>query len=200
MIGSRPKRGISLAEVMVSAFVFSLLMTVVFQVFVPAMRAWSDGQRRSEASQGLLVTTNWIGDDIVRSSPDSLTVNEQGLFYMTCTLGAQEDYTADFNELVVYWVKDKVLYRAHRSMGEGSSAPLDLTMDEVTGFNSVRRMATGVELFEVKLEVPWRADIHMKVKKDGRESELRTAFSSIFAPFDPNVAERTEEINEESAP
>ncbi|MCA9775669.1 MAG: prepilin-type N-terminal cleavage/methylation domain-containing protein [Candidatus Eremiobacteraeota bacterium] len=183
-------RGITLVEIVVASFVMSILLTVMVKVLVPALRAWSDGQKRSEVGQSLLVTTSWLGDDIVRSAPDSLSVNEEGILGMRCALGQQESYENEFKEVVAYWIVEKELYRADKTLDESASGAPLLTLEELQSFESKRRVGSGVEVFEVTAVTPWRVDVHLVVEKDGRSAEIRTGFSSMYAPFDPNTKEK----------
>lgn len=185
----RRTRGLTLAEVLVASFVFSLLMGVAFKVLIPALRAWSDGQRRSEVSQSLLVTANWLGDDIVRSSPDSIQMTADGILVMRCALGQQADHNNEFDQLVAYWEDKGDLFRGSRTLPPGSSGPPSLSPEDLNSLESKRRVGSNLELFEVQVTQPWRADVHLKVLKEGRKGEIFTSFSSMYAPFDPNVVE-----------
>lgn len=182
-------RGVTLAEVLVASFVFSLLMTVAFQVLVPALRAWTDGQRRSEVSQSLLVTANWLGDDIVRSSPDSIQMTAENILVMRCALGQQADHNNEFDQLVAYWEKSGELFRGSKTLPPGTSGLGQLTMAELNTLKSKRRVGSNLELFDVKVTQPWKVDLHLKVLNEGRKGEILTSFSSMYAPFDPNVVE-----------
>ena len=103
-------RGLSLIEIVVATFVMSMLLVVSVKVLIPALRAWTDGQKRSEVGQSLLVTSSWIGDDVIRSAPESMIVTEdEGIFGMRCALGQQESFENEFRELVAYWVDEKTL-------------------------------------------------------------------------------------------
>lgn len=187
------KRGVTLVEVLVGFFLTSVLLTVLLTVLVPAMRAWTDGQKRSELGQSLLVTTSWLGDDIVRSAKDSISLNDQGMLIMRCALGQQDSHENEFNETVVYWIEGKELFRADKSTsGSGSGSP-EITPEDLETFDSQRKVASGVEVFEVNVVKPWRVDLYMKVEKNGRSAEIRTGYSSIYAPLDPNKATELEE-------
>lgn len=182
-------RGVTLAEVLVASFVFSLLMAVAFKVLVPALRAWSDGQRRSEVSQSLLVTANWLGDDIVRSSPDSIQKTPEGILVMRCALGQQTDHNNEFDQLVAYWEENGDLFRGSKTLPPGSTGPPQLTLADLDSLESKRRVGSSLDLFDITVTQPWRVDVHLKVLKEGRKGEILTSFSSMYAPFDPNVVE-----------
>lgn len=183
------RRGITLVEIVVATFVMSLLLVVSVKVFIPAMRAWTDGQKRSEVSQSLLVTTAWLGDDVSRSSPESLELTDEGILGMRCALGQQESFENEFKELVAYWLVDKTLYRADKTV-DGGSGPPALTLIDLETFESTRKVGSGVEVFEVTVVNPWRLEAHLVVEKDGRSAEIRTGYSSMYAPFDPNTKEK----------
>jgi prepilin-type N-terminal cleavage/methylation domain-containing protein len=184
------KRGLSLVEIIVAMFVMSMLLVVSVNVFIPAMRAWSDGQKRSELGQSLLVTTSWLGDDVVRSAPDSMRLSDEGIFGMRCALGQQESFENEFKEMVGYWVSEKSLYRADKTVDATGSGPPLLTLEDVAAFESSRKVGSGLEVFEVKVVQPWRMEVRLVVEKEGRSAEIRAGFSSIYAPFDPNVKEK----------
>lgn len=182
-------RGITLVEVVVASFVFSLLMTVAIKVLIPALNAWSDGQKRSEVSQSLLLTANWLGDDVVRSSPDSIQTTDEGLLVMKCALGQQADHTNEFKELVVYWEENGDLFRGDKTLATPGAGPTTIARDELDTLESKRRIASDLELFEVTVVQPWRVELHLRVLRDGRQGEIRTSFTSMYAPFDPNIVE-----------
>jgi type II secretory pathway component PulJ len=184
------RRGVTLVEIVVATFVMSMLLVVSVKVFIPAMRAWSDGQKRSEVGQSLLVTTSWLGDDVVRSAPDSMELTEEGILGMRCALGQQESFENEFKELVAYWIVEKVMYRADKTLETAGTGPPVLTLVDLETFESTRRVGSGVEVFEVEVVQPWRMEIHLVVEKDGRSAEIRTGFSSMYAPFDPNTKEK----------
>jgi hypothetical protein len=184
------RRGITLVEIVVASFVMSILLTVMVKVLIPALRAWSDGQKRSEVGQSLLVTTSWLGDDIVRSAPDSIALNEEGILGMRCALGQQESFENEFKEVVAYWIVEKELYRADNTLDASATGPPVLTLPQLEGFETKRRVGSGVEVFEVTVVAPWRVEVHLVVEKEGRSAEIRSGFSSIYAPFDPNTKEK----------
>lgn len=184
------RRGITLVEIVVASFVMSILLTVMVKVLIPALRAWSDGQKRSEVGQSLLVTSSWLGDDIVRSAPDSIILNDEGILGMRCALGQQESYENEFKEVVAYWVVDKELYRADNTLDASATGAPVLTLPQLEEFESKRRVGSGVEVFEVTVVAPWRVEVHLIVEKEGRSAEIRSGFSSIYAPFDPNTKEK----------
>jgi type II secretory pathway component PulJ len=184
-------RGLSLIEIVVATFVMSMLLVVSVKVLIPALRAWTDGQKRSEVGQSLLVTSSWIGDDVIRSAPESMIVTEdEGIFGMRCALGQQESFENEFRELVAYWVDEKTLYRADKTLDSGGTGPPELLLEDLETFESKRRVGSGIETFEVNVVHPWRMEVHIVVEKDGRSAEIRTGFSSIYAPFDPNTKEK----------
>ena len=198
----KAQKGATLIEVIVAAFVISILLTVAVQVFVPAMRAWGDGQKRSEVTQGLLVTSNWIADDIQRCSPNSLNLTDEGILVMRTSRGLGADHTNEFNEVVAYWVENGELFRGDRDEGAGANTgPPALTLTDVGALETKRRVASGVTTFEVNIVQPWRINLHMVVTRGQspagneivndtlRSAEIRTSYSSMYAPFDPNVAE-----------
>lgn len=186
-----------MVEIVVASFVMSILLTVMVKVLIPALRAWTDGQRRSEVGQSLLVTSSWLGDDIVRSAPDSVALNEEGILGMRCALGQQESHENEFKEVVAYWIVDKALYRADNTLDASASGAPMLTLAQLDDFETKRRVGSGIEVFEVKVVAPWRVEVHLLVEKEGRTAELRTGFSSIYAPFDPNTKEKELEAEAE---
>lgn len=181
------RRGITLVEIIVATFVMSILLLVAVQVLIPALRAWSDGQKRSEVSQSLLVTANWIGDDVLRSSPNSLLVNDEGVLVMRCTAQNPADDSNEFTEMVAYWLEGDELFRGTRSASAGESEP-PITIAELGGFNTKRRIASGVVDFKPVVERAWLIDLTLKLDKNGRPGELKTSYASIYAPLDPNIA------------
>lgn len=184
-----PKRGLTLVEIVVASFLLSLLLAVAVKVMIPALRAWTEGQKRSEVSQGLLVTANWVGDDVQRSAPDSIKMNDEGVLVMRCALGQQADHTNEFDQMVAYWAEDGELYRASETLAPGGSGPPEITLTDLAALKSRRRVASDLEEFEVTVVQPWRIDLYMKLKRDERVGEIRTSFSSMYAPFDPKVVE-----------
>jgi hypothetical protein len=183
-------QGITLVEITVASFLLSLVLLVTVNVLVPALNAWSDGQRRSEVSQGLMLAANWLGDDVTRSSPNSIKLTDEGVLVMQCALNQQADDSNEFNEMVAYWVEGKELFRGDRTLGEAGPTPPEVTIGELSGLESKRRIASGVEEFKVEIVQAWRIELHLRIERNGREGELQTSYSSIYAPFDPNVAEK----------
>lgn len=188
-------RAVTLVEVVVASFVISILLAVAVQVLIPAMRAWGDGQKRSELSQGLLVTANWIADDVLRCSPNSLDLTDQGVLVMRTSRGLHDDDKNNFSEVVAYWVAEGTLYRGNRDDGAGiNTGPPPLTLADVGNLRGKRRVASGVTTFEVEVVQPWRIDLHLVVERGGRRAEIQTSYSSMYAPFDPNLAEASADL------
>jgi hypothetical protein len=176
-------------EIMVASFVLSLLLMVAVQLLIPALRAWTDGQQRSEISQSLLVTTNWIGDDVLRSAPDSLRVTDEGVLVMRCSEGPKDDHKNEFNQLVAYWETGGELFRGEHTLGSEGSGPPEITLAELGSLQTVRRVAFDLTSFEAEVVQPWRVELNLKIAKGERNGELQTSFASMYAPFDPNIAE-----------
>lgn len=187
----KKRQGVTLVEIIVATFILSLLLTVVIQVMLPALRAWSEGQKRSEVTQGALVTATWLGDDVLRSSPNSMLVNDEGILVMRCASGQQVDHTNDFNQLVAYWREGEDLYRADTVLTTAVSGPANVTLAEVADFDTRRRVASGVTTFDIDLTRPWRLDLDLELQKGGRRAGIQTSFTSMYTPFDTNLAEPT---------
>lgn len=182
------KQGFTLIEVTVASFVFSILLLVSIQVMIPALRAWSDGQKRSELSQASLVTSNWLGDDVLRSSPSATKLTDEGVLVLLCTPGSQRtDHNNEFSELVAYWRSGTDLFRANTSLTSTDTGPPTVTLAELDNFDSKRRVAAGVQVFTVTVPQPWQVDLHLELEKLGRNAEIVTSYTSMYAPFDPNV-------------
>lgn len=187
----RSTRGVTLIEISVASFVLSILLLVAAKVFAPAMRAWADGQKRSEVSQSLLVTANWIGDDVVRSSPSSLVFTDEHVLGMKCAPGQTTDYNNSFNQIVAYWQDEDELFRGDSAVGgtDDPALPPDLLKVDLPKMATHRRVASQVKDFKVEVVQPWRIVLHLELERDGRSAVLETSYTSIYAPFDPNVAE-----------
>jgi len=181
--------GVTLAEVLVAFSVLSLLLVVSLKVLSPALSAWTDQQRRSEIGQGLLITSYWLGDDVLRSSPDSLRLTDDEVLLMRCALGQQADHNNEFDQLVAYWREGEVLYRGTQSLSSADSAPLDIDPFDLTKMDSKREVASGVRQFTVDVVQPWRIEFRIEIQRQGRSGELQTSYSSMYAPFDPNLKE-----------
>ena len=190
---TRRHQGITLIEIVVASFLLSLVLLVAIQVFVPAMRAWTDGQRRSEVGQSLLVTSNWIGDDMLRSAPDSCELTEESIFSLKCTPGKQVNHEVKFSTEVAYWLDGTTLYRAQRENDNGETGPITPLLADLDGYDSKRRVGSDITIFEVELKQPWLIELHLKCDKEGRSSEIKTGFASIYAPFEPEEEAEPEE-------
>lgn len=188
---SRRPRGVTLIEISVASFVLSILLLVAAKVFAPAMRAWADGQKRSEVSQSLLVTANWIGDDVVRSSPGSLVYTAEQVLGMKCSLGQSKDENNPFNQVVAYWREKDELFRGDDIVTgvDDPALPPNLTKADLPKMATHRRVSSQVKDFGVEVVQPWRIVLHLQLERDGRSAVLETSYSSIYAPFDPNIAE-----------
>ncbi|MFA5507241.1 MAG: hypothetical protein WC314_00360 [Vulcanimicrobiota bacterium] len=190
------RRAVTLVEVIVAFFLTSVLFTVVITVLVPALRAWTDGQKRSELGQSLVVALNWLGDDIGRAAKDSIVLTEQGVLLMKCTPARPQTHEVEFNEVVVYWLDGSDLLRAQKISPDEDPGPPPLAVGEHLSLDTRRRVASGVEVFEVQVPNPWRVEVRMVVKNDDRSAEARSGFSSIYAPLDPEIIP-TESAEEE---
>lgn len=191
MRGAKANRGFTLIEVMVASVLALLVLTLIFQLFLPALRAWSDGQRRAEVGQSLLVTSTWIGDDVVRSSPGSLDNSTANMLIMHCSLGPTDTADNPFNQRVVYTLEDGGdLYRSVKELVDGESPPLP-TPAEVKIWKDRRRVGSNLTLFQALVPQEWRIELHMMLDKEGRKGEMKTGFASIYGPLDPAIAEAT---------
>ncbi len=185
----RPHRGFTLVEVMVAGTLAFLVLTLVFQLFLPALRAWSDGQRRAEVGQSLLVTSTWIGDDVVRSNPSSLNVTADNFLVMQCAQGPTISSENPFNQFIVYSLENGTdLYRSVKPLADGETPPTP-TLSEVQSWKDRRRVGSNLTLFAVTVPQEWRVDLHLTLDKDGRKGEMKTGFASIYGPLDPSVAD-----------
>lgn len=182
------KRGFTLIELVIASALALVALLVGFQLFVPALKAWSDGQKRSEVSQGLLVTSNWIGDDVLRSSPGSLVVTPEGALVMRTSLGQRDSGVAQFDQFVVYWVREGDLFRSHQALGDSDPEPSTFGAD-LDALPGKRRLSSNVTDFEPVVLQDWQISLYLAVNKLGRRGEIRTAFTSIYAPFDLEIAE-----------
>lgn len=181
-------RGFTLIELIVASTLALLVLLLGFQLFLPAMRAWTDGHKRSEVSQGLLVTSKWVGDDVLRSAPGSLKLSSEDVLSMKCSLGQTDGQDNKFDQFVVYWVDQGELYRGHQIVPDDQPDP-SVALADLSNLEGRRRVASDVTSFEVTLPQSWRVELHLGVDKLGRTGELRTSFSSIYAPFDLEIAE-----------
>lgn len=187
----RHSAGFTLVEVMVAGGLGLLVLTLVFQLFLPALRAWSDGQRRAEVGQSLLVTSTWVGDDVLRSSPGSMNVTADNILFMQCAEGPTVSSDNPFSQFVVYSLESGGnLYRSVKQLGEGETPPTP-TLSEIRSWKDRRKVGSNLTLFEVAVPQEWRLDLHLTLDKDGRKGEYRTGFASIYGPLDPGIAEAT---------
>jgi hypothetical protein len=191
--------GFTLIELMVAATLALLVLTLVVQLFIPALRSWSDSQRRSEVSQNLLVTTSWLGEDVVRCSPGSLKLTPEGALVMRCAMGQTVDHNNPFSQLVAYWLEAGEVFRASTMLSDPEAEP-PVTLAELKGLPEQRRVANQVTAFELTIPQPWRLEVRLALDKEGRRGEIRTSYSSIYAPFDIELAEANEERQPETAP
>ncbi len=182
----RRQSGITLIELLVASVLALLVLSLAIQLFFPAMRAWSDGQKRSEVGQSVLMTSTWIGDDVVRSSPGSVSLTPEGTLVMKCALGQTTDHNNPFSQLVAYWQEDGNLYRSVQTLAD-SEAPLPpTTLAALRNVTDKRRVASGVTKFEISLneDEPWLVGLLLEVEKEGRKGAIATSYSSIYAPAD----------------
>lgn len=198
-----PQRGISLVEILVASSVLSLILLVTTRVMIPALKAWSDGQKRSELTQNALVFSNWMRGDFLRSSPDSTEIDNNGNLVLNCALQQANSHELDFSERVIYWRNDTNIRRASQNHRTDKPNNPVATLDDLSNFDSVRRLtanvapdeidSTGqtVSSYQVRINpnTPWRVTLYLKLQKEQRIAEVQTSFSSIYAPFDTNIAE-----------
>lgn len=184
-IHSRHESGVTLVELMVASVLALLILSLVVQLFFPAMRAWSDGQKRSEVGQSVLMTSTWIGDDVVRSSPGSVSLTPEGTLVMKCALGQTTDHSNPFSQLVAYWRDQGNLYRSAQTLSDPETLP-PTTLTALRTVTDKRRVASGVTKFEISLnpEEPWVVGLLLEVEKEGRKGSIATSYSSIYAPAD----------------
>ena len=114
---------------------------------------------------------------------------------MRCAASTPTDENNEFSEAVAYWLDEKELFRGVLGSTGVSGTPPETDLTELGGLRTKRRIASGVESFEVTLTAsrPWQVLVQIELERDGRRGAIRTAFSSIYAPLDPNVASRNEE-------
>ena len=183
-------QGLSLVEVMVASTLALLAIGLCISLFFPAMRAWKDGQKRSEVGQSVLMTSTWLGDDVVRSSPGSLQITPEGSVVMKCALGQTVNHENPFSQSVAYWRDGGELYRSTKILAD-SEAAVPSTLAEIQALTDRRRVASGVTKFEVVInpEQPWLVSLDLEVEKDGRKGAISTGYSSIYAPSDREILE-----------
>lgn len=188
----RSQLGITLIELLVASVLALMVLTLAVQLFFPAMRAWSDGQKRSEVGQSVLITSTWIGDDVVRSSPGSVSLTPEGTLVMKCALGQTTDHNNPFSQLVAYWQDQGNLYRSAQTLVNPEVMP-PTTLAALRAVADKRRVASGVTKFEVSLnpEEPWMVGLLLEVEKEGRKGAIATSYSSIYAPADREKLART---------
>lgn len=164
-----------------------VVLTLVVTIFIPALRAWTDGQKRSEVGQGLLVSTGWLREDVVRSSPGSLKLTDEGVLVMKCALGQTVDHNNPFSQQVAYWREDDDLFRATLTLVDPDTEAIP-SLADVRAWPDRRRVAGHLTEFLVTIPNGWRLELQLAVEKEGRKGEIRTGFSSIYAPFDLEIA------------
>ncbi len=122
---------------------------------------------------------------------------------MKCTPGQTSSHVTAFSDAVAYWLEGEELYRGSQDLSalpdEDPARPPSITIAEVIDLHSKRKIASKVKTFEAKVVVPWRLTLNIEIDRGGRTVAIRTAYSSIYAPFDPNLAEKQKEF-EESLP
>jgi prepilin-type N-terminal cleavage/methylation domain-containing protein len=184
--------GFTLVELMVASTLSLVVLTLVVELLIPALRAWGDGQRRSEVGQALLVSTTWLGDDVVRASPGSLKVTDEGALVMKCALGQTSDDENPFCQFVGYWKEGAEVFRAAKILEDPEGEVAGTTLADLKALKDVHRVAANVTDFEISVPEPWRVDFHLAVDKDGRKGEIRTGYTSIYAPLDLEMAAENE--------
>ena len=189
---TRARQGFSLIEVMVASTLALVVLTLVIEIFIPALRAWTDGQKRSEVGQSLLVTSGWLREDVVRCAPGSLKLTDEGVLVMKCAMGQTVDHNNPFSQQVAYWKEEGDVFRA-TVMSDDPNAEPSVTLSDVRARQDRRRVAANVTAFEVVIPQGWRMELHLAVEKEGRKGEIRTAYSSIYAPLDLEIAAENEE-------
>ena len=198
--GGEDRKGFTLVELLVGSVLLLVVIALVAQLLIPALRAWSDGQKRAEVGQSVLLASSWLGEDVARSLPGSIRLTDEGVLVMQCALGQTTDHNNPFSQTVAYWLEggrevdgervEESLFRASRS-GELEAEPSVLLTD-VQAWPDRRRVAADVIAFAVEIPQPWRLELHLAVSKLGRKGELRTGFSSIYAPLDLEIATSNE--------
>lgn len=180
------RSGFTLVEVLVASTLALLVLTLTVRLLIPALRAWSDGQKRSEVSQSVLITSGWIGDDVTRAAPNSIALTPEGSLVMRCARGQTVDHTNPFSEQVAYWQEQGHLYRTVQPLSEPDAEPPLTTLSALRAAPDRRRVASGVTRFEIELnpETPWLVGLSFEVDKQGRKAAILTSFCSIYAPAD----------------
>lgn len=74
----RPNSGLTLAETLVGAFVFGLLLAALFGVFRLGATAWQQGSTRTHLLQSCQVVTGRFGRDAERSTVASVSLGPGG--------------------------------------------------------------------------------------------------------------------------
>ena len=187
--------GITLVELMVASTLALLVLGLTVQLLVPALRAWTDGQKRSEVGQSVLMTTTWIGDDVVRSSPGSVLLTPEGTLVLKCALGQTIDHNNPFSQLIAYWQEDGNLYRTAQNLSDPDAVLPPTTIADLKNLPDKRRVASGVTKFEVALnpDTPWLVGLTLEVEKEGRKGAIVTSYSSVYAPSDRENLDSEEE-------
>lgn len=180
------KPGFTLVEVLVASTLALLVLTLTVRLLFPALRAWSDGQKRSEVSQSVLITSGWLDDDVTQAAPNSIALTPEGSLIMRCARGQTVDHTNPFLKLVAYWQEQGHLYRTVQQLNESEGEIPATTLAALRAAPDRRRVASGVTRFEIELnpETPWLVGLAFEVDKEGRKAAILTSFCSIYAPVD----------------
>lgn len=187
----RNRGGFTLIEVMVASTLALVVLTLVVTIFIPALRAWTDGQKRSEVGQSLLITSGWLREDVVRCSPGSLKLTDEGVLVMKCAMGQTVDHNNPFSQQVAYWQEGSDLFRSTLMLADPDSETVP-NLAGVRTWPDRRKVAGYVTDFEVLIPQGWRLELFLAVDKEGRKGEIRTGYSSIYAPFDLEIAAENE--------
>ncbi|MBI3927773.1 MAG: hypothetical protein HY319_19690 [Armatimonadetes bacterium] len=142
MAGRRPAlSGFTLVEVLVSAMLLSLLLFILGNMLVPAMRQTARVSGRSELQQLGSLASNRMLLDLQRSAPEGITLHsptpERRLLaiHRLSSVDAGGERTWE-SELVLYEWKRPVLTRSTSPLPEPATqpAPLRPTLEEVEEF------------------------------------------------------------------
>ncbi len=175
--------GVSLIEVVVAASLSSLLLVLVLGLFAPALRAWSTGQQAAEGQQQLLMVARKLGGDIGQSVPRTLTFTPEREFAFQALHAFRDSAAEEGSDMkIVYACPEGELWRrVEPSSAEEALVPLRI----LPGVQR-QKLASGVVLFELRLESPWSCSVRLHYKRSERQYSLITAYSSRYAPLQPS--------------
>ncbi len=158
-----------------------LLLSVLFNLFIPALRMWVEGQRRAEAGQQLALAYARLKEDLAQSVPRSLTITEERRLSMVCQQQATEGYHLITDQEVLYGCNDGVLWRATTPDSDLQSLRPWEDPASTSGGPS-RPVARGVKEWQVALPQPWQCSVRLELESYGHSVVLLTTVASLYAP------------------